>query len=185
MLTFCTGNKHKFSEVQRELGISLTQYANGYPELQADTLKEVVIAGMDHLDPIIETPYFLDDSGLEIEALDGFPGVYSAYVHKTIGNDGILRLLKKRIDRNALFKCVIGYRDEKGKRHLFTGTSPGVIGSSLMGERGFGFDPIFIPEGNIKTFAQMEQAEKNSLSHRGDAVRKFKSHLESNAERFG
>ena len=174
MLTFCTGNKHKFEEVQAELGRELTQYKDGYPEVQADSLEFVVGTGMDHLDPLIDGPYFVDDSGIFIDSLNGFPGVYSAYVHNTIGNDGILRLMDGISDRKAVFRCVIGYRDADGKRHLLVGESKGTIAELKTGDAGFGYDPIFIPEGKKITFAQMDQTEKNQFSPRGKAVRKLK-----------
>ncbi len=177
MLTFCTGNKNKFSEVEEELGIPLKQYSHGYPEIQAETLVEVIHAGMDHLDPIIDGPYFLDDSGLFIKGLNGFPGVYSAYVFKTIGNRGILRLLrdKEGEERNAQFRTAVGYRSRNGIRHVVIGKADGQIIQEQRGENGFGYDPIFKVKGTEKTFAEMSQKEKNGQSHRGAAMRKMKN----------
>ena len=175
MLTFCTGNDHKFREVQTELGIRLEQFRDGYPEVQVDTLEEVVISGMDHLDSIIKGPYFIDDTGISIHALNDFPGVYSAYIFKTLGNKHILKLMEGISDRSATFKCVIGYRDEKGDRYIMSGQTDGTITKMINGEQGFGYDPIFLPNGSSSTFAEMGDSEKNQISHRGKAVRKLKN----------
>ena len=177
-LTFCTGNKNKLKEAQSKLGFELLQYDKGYPEVQADSLEDVVKYGMDHLDPIIEGAYFLDDSGLSILGLKDFPNVYSAYVFDTLGNDGILELLKAQEDRSALFRCVVGYRDNDGKRHIFVGECKGTISDSPKGDNGFGYDPVFIPDCQDRTFAQMTREEKNSYSHRGNAMLLLQYHID-------
>jgi XTP/dITP diphosphohydrolase len=113
--------------------------------------------------------FIVDDTGLFIDALKGFPGVWSAYAQKTIGNKGILKLMEGVEDRGAEFRCCIGC-DLNGERTVVTGVCRGYITDSERGTDGFGFDPIFSPDGKL-TFAEMPIDEKNGISHRGNAVR--------------
>ena len=111
----------------------------------------------------------IEDDGLYIDSLDGFPGPYSSYVHKTIGNQGILDLLKK--NRDAKFISNITYCDKKNLES-FEGKLDGCISKSEKGT-GWGYDPIFIPKNTKKTFAEL--IDKNNLSHRYKALKKFSS----------
>ena len=180
-LSFITSNPGKVREAKKylePLGVKIKQVNFGYPEIQADTLEEVAEYGVKWLSKRIEGPFFLDDSGLFIEPLRGFPGVYSAYVYKTLGIQGILKLLEGMSDRRAYFKSVIAYWD--GKVHLFTGKVEGEITNESIGSDGFGFDPIFRPSGFEKTFAEMTTEEKNMISHRGRALEAFAEWLKEN-----
>lgn len=180
-LLFITSNKGKVEEARRYLkdsGVRVVQRRFEYPEIQASELEKVVEFALNWLKNRVDKPFFIDDSGLFIEALHGFPGVYSAYVYKTLGNDGILRLMDKIEDRRAYFKSVIGYYD--GKVHIFTGIVKGEITFEKKGTMGFGFDPIFVPDGFKKTFAEMTTEEKNKISHRGKALRVFSKWLKEN-----
>ena len=170
-LVFATGNHGKFTEAKKFFGniFDMEMYSSGYPEVQTDELEDVVISGMDYLKSYINGAFMLDDTGLFIEHLNGFPGVYSAYVQKTLGNNGILRLLEGVKERRAYFKTVIGYFDGE-KEHLFRGICPGNIAIKETGERGFGYDPIFVPFNTDKTLADMDTDEKNIISHRGRAL---------------
>ena len=132
---------------------------------------------MQYLCNSVPAPFIIDDSGLEVDALRGFPGVYSAYVYKTLGCAGILRLLTDG-DRAARFRCVIGLADGTGTRSL-TGICEGSIASAERGKEGFGYDPIFLPRGSGRTFAEMSTAEKNALSHRGKALAALARHLKA------
>lgn len=166
-----TGNSGKAGEVKAALkGVKIEVVNPGYPEIQADTLEEVVEFGIEWLKNKIETPFILDDSGLFIHALCGFPGVYSSYVFRTIGNSGVLKLLENR-EREATFATVLGYYD--GEAHIIRGECNGSIAMEERGSNGFGFDPIFIPKGSEKTFAEMDVDEKNRISHRGRALSKL------------
>ena len=169
MIYFITGNKNKFEEAKKLMD-NIEMLHIPYPEIQADSLEEVAEYGVEYLKGKIKGKFFLEDSGLFIDSLNGFPGVYSAYVFKTIGNDGILKLMKGIENRNAYFKAVIGYYD--GSLHLFEGTCHGKISYKKRGG-GFGYDPIFIPEGSKKTFGEMSKEEKNKFSHRGKAMQNF------------
>lgn len=182
-LYFVTSNKGKLAEAQEKLQglpVTLVQHDIGYPEIQAETLEEVVRFGVKTLRQQVEKPFILEDAGIFIDHLKGFPSVYSAYVYYTIGCEGILRLLEgvAADKRTARFKSVYTY-SEPGMDEicLFHGECKGRIASSMKGNHGFGYDPIFIPNGEQKTFAQMTQKEKNQRSHRGKALEKLDDFL--------
>ena len=168
-LSVATGNKGKFIEyVERlsSMGIECNMKSINYPEIQADTLEEVLTYALE----VVEMDNFImDDSGLFIDALNGFPGVYSAYVFKTIGMDGILKLMDGFDNRKAVFRTVIAGKIN-GKEFMVKGECHGHITEKEHGEKGFGYDPIFIPDGYSKTFAEMDVKEKNTISHRGEAI---------------
>ena len=175
---FITGNKGKVLEAKKKLsdiGIEVIQKDIGYPEIQADSLEEVAQFGEEHVQKQFNQPFILEDAGLFIDALDGFPGVYSSYVFYRIGLAGILKLLADIDDNNrkATFRSVLGYGQPDNKSKLFIGESSGTISKKTAGEHGFGYDPIFIPDGENKTFAQMKTEEKNQFSHRGKSLDKF------------
>ena len=173
---FFTSNRHKYEEIQKMTDIKIEQNPMEYPEIQTDTLEAVAEYGINYCYSRINNPCFIEDSGLFIDALSGFPGVYSKYVYTTIGCDGILRLLDTTDNRTAFFKSVIAYKDKEV--NLFIGKVKGVITKTQKGDKGFGFDPIFKPAGERKTFAQMEPEEKNLYSHRGKAFKTFLKYLE-------
>ncbi len=123
-------------------------------------------------------PCIADDTGLEVAALQGAPGVYSARYagEAATSQDNVTKLLselKERLDREARFRTVIAFIDHDGREYLFEGIVKGRITTTARGEKGFGYDPVFQPEGYPLTFAQMDAAEKNEISHRGKAVRQF------------
>ena len=110
----------------------------------------------------------IEDDGLFINSLNGFPGPYSSFVFKTVGNEGILKLIRSK--RTATFQSVIAYCEKKDDVQLFKAEVNGKISQKLVGKK-WGYDPIFIPEGQTKTYAQLE--EKNLISHRYLAIKKF------------
>ena len=175
MMYFITGNRHKYEEIKRIIGKDFEMLSIPYPEIQADTLEEVAEYGIEYLKNRVNGNFFLEDSGLFIESLKGFPGVYSSYVFRTIGNEGIIRLMEGK-KRRATFVSVIGYYD--GDIHIFRGECRGEISLEIKGKEGFGYDPIFIPEGEKRTFGEMKMGEKNRYSHRGRAARNFKNFME-------
>jgi XTP/dITP diphosphohydrolase len=126
---------------------------------------------------------FADDTGLEIYCLDGRPGVYSARYAGEAKNadDNIAKILaemKEWESRSARFRTVIAFVDGKNE-HLFEGIVEGKIGEEKKGTKGFGYDPVFMPDGFAKTFAEMELAEKNTVSHRARALRKLVDFMKS------
>ncbi len=174
-----TSNPGKFNEYYaffKEIGLEAEWIRMKYPEIQADTTEEVVIESMNFLTSKGYKDFIVDDSGIFIDALNGFPGVYSSYVYKTIGLSGILKLLNDYENRGAKFVTVIGL-ELGGNTHLFKGEVRGTISFEPQGTGGFGYDPIFIPEGMNKTFAEMSIEEKNSISHRGRAMNSLKEFL--------
>jgi len=182
-LYFITSNKGKVKEAKEKLNhldIEIIQLELDYPEIQASDLKEIALYGLDFCSEKFKSPFFLEDSGLFIEELNSFPGPYSRYVHETIGNDGILKLLLGLSNRNAYFKSVIGLYNNGPI--IFEGVSRGKISNEIIGKSGFGYDPIFMPENSEKTFGEMSTEEKNSYSHRGKALDNMVKYLEKGVE---
>jgi XTP/dITP diphosphohydrolase len=172
VIAFVTTNEGKFREVSAKLvdaGVKVVHEDRSYPEIQADRLEKVVRFAATVLDDQIRGDYLIDDSGLFLDAFGGFPGVYSSYVNKRLGCAGILKLLEGARTRRATFETVFLLRTG-GEHEVFHGTCGGTIADRERGRGGFGFDPIFIPDGATKTFAEMTVAEKNAVSHRARAV---------------
>jgi XTP/dITP diphosphohydrolase len=177
-LYFISGNLGKIQEAKEKfagIGIEIIQKNIGYPEIQANTLEEVALYGSENIRNRFDEPFILEDAGLFIDAFKGFPGVYSAYVYFKIGCEGILKLMKDIKDntRNAIFRSVYSYCELNRKPVIFVGECNGKISKSCIGNYGFGFDPIFIPAGEKRTFAQMDINEKNNYSHRGKSLQKL------------
>lgn len=175
---FITGNKGKVAEAENkfsELNIEIIQKDVGYPEIQAINLEDVALYGAEHIQKRISHPFIIEDAGLFIDNLNGFPGVYSSYVYHTIGCRGILRLMEnfKDGDRKAVFRSVFAFAISDDKPRLFIGECFGKISVAEKGDYGFGYDPIFIADGKSKTFAQIETSEKNKISHRGKSLDKL------------
>jgi len=184
-----SGNVHKYQEAKRifaEEKLSLILLRVKPIEIQSDSLEEIAshcarIAAEEWNLPII-----VEDSGLFIEALNGFPGPYSSYVFKKIGCKGILKLMEGFENRKAFFRSVISYCEgRKCEPICFVGEVHGFISRKERGHGGFGFDPIFIPvEGDGRTFAEMSIEEKNIYSHRARAVRSFVEWFEKRLSEF-
>ncbi|MEM4723683.1 MAG: XTP/dITP diphosphatase [Candidatus Hadarchaeum sp.] len=176
-LTFVTSNQHKFAEVSelaRRRGIQVFHYKWRYPEIQADDLEEIARASVMEVSIKLSKPCFVEDAGLFVKALNGFPGPYSNYVFRTIGNPGILKLMAGFNDRSAEFRSAVAYCEPGKEPMVFVGRVEGKIAEEARGTLGFGFDPIFVPrEGDGRTFAEMTVSEKNLFSHRARAVDKF------------
>ena len=179
-LVFSTNNEHKLEEVRAKLGkyyqiISLKDLGDDtdVPET-GDTLEENAMIKANYLWDTYHQNCFADDTGLEVEALDNAPGVYSARYAGEQKNsaDNVAKLLKElegKDNRKARFRTVIALIKD-GKRYLFQGTVEGVITTSAKGTSGFGYDPVFQPNGYDKTFAELTLEDKNTISHRAKAV---------------
>ena len=169
MLRFVTSNPGKVREAREYLPETVEQADYDYPEIQSEELAEIAAAGArDAFDEIGE-PVFVDDAGLFIDALDGFPGPYSSYVEERLGIERVRALAEREDDRGASFRAVVAYADAD-TLETFEGAVPGRI-VPARGEGGFGYDPIFEHRG--QTFAEMSTEEKNTVSHRGRALAKF------------
>ena len=173
IITSNNGKIREFKEIFENSEYVPVQKNTDYPEIQASSLEEVVDFGLSWLQGKIKPPFVIDDAGAFIDTLQGFPGVYSRYIYDTIGLEGVLRQMENVDERQCTFRCVLGLMTESGKKHKFVGECKGVLIDEQRGEGGFGYDPIFIPEGFDKTFAELTSTEKNSISHRGIAMRKL------------
>jgi len=177
---FATGNINKFNESRSILssyGFAVAMLRVKGDEIQSDSLKEIAQKSAVNAFKRSHLPIFLEDAGLFIDTLSGFPGPYAAYVYKTIHNSGILKLMENVTDRRAKFQSVIAYYDQTlCEPKCFDGESKGEITTTerkQQGKSAFGFDPIFQPVGSSKSFAEMTIEEKNGFSHRAIAIRKF------------
>ena len=171
-LFFVSSNIHKFKEVKTILesfNISIQFFKLNLEEIQSNSIKEIALKKAQDAFSKCKKPLIIEDDGLCIDSLDGFPGPYSSYVYETIGNQGILNLLEK--NRNAKFISTITYCDKKNLES-FEGKLDGYISKSEKGNS-WGYDPIFIPKNTKKTFAEL--IDKNNLSHRYKALKKFSS----------
>ena len=188
-ILFATNNAHKLAEVQAVLGDAYTLVTprdcgvtEEIPEEQ-ETLEGNASQKAHYLHDRTGLDCFADDTGLEVEALGGAPGVHSAR-YATDGHDFAAnnRLLLKNLEgvenRRARFRTVISLI-LNGEEHLFEGRVEGRILDRETGHEGFGFDPLFVPDGCERTFAEMSPEEKNAVSHRGRAVRKLAEYLHS------
>jgi non-canonical purine NTP pyrophosphatase, rdgB/HAM1 family len=188
-LVFASNNAHKLSEIRAILGdrieiISLSdlQCHDEIPET-ADTLEGNALIKARYVWEHYGLYCFADDTGLEVEALGGAPGVYSArFAGEHASFEDNVSLLLERLSgvaapRRARFRTVIALIDEYGT-HFFEGSVDGEITLERSGDHGFGYDPIFRPEGREETFAQLTEQEKNSMSHRGRAIQKLVRYLQ-------
>ncbi|WP_121741402.1 XTP/dITP diphosphatase [Natronorubrum halophilum] len=172
-IRFVTGNEGKVREAREYFdGIeSVEQVQYDYTEIQSDSLEDIAISGARETFEALgsDDPVIVDDTGLFVDALGGFPGPYSAYVEDTVGVERLWRLASAEDNRRAHFRTVLAYADEDG-----TETFEGSVAGTLVaprGKGGFGYDPIF--EYNGQTLAEMNTEEKNAISHRGRALAEF------------
>ena len=173
IVTSNNGKINEFIDIFGETHFNPVQTNIEYPEIQSSSLEEVVDFGLSWLRGKIKPPFVIDDSGVFIDNFNGFPGVYTRYIYDTIGLKGVLRQMEDVENRACTFRCVLGLLTESGEKQKFVGECHGTLINELRGEGGFGYDPIFIPQGFDKTFAELTSEEKNSISHRGIAMRKL------------
>jgi XTP/dITP diphosphohydrolase len=177
---FATNNVNKFNEAREVLAknkIALGMLRIKSLEIQSESLKEIAQASVMEAFERYSLPIVVEDAGLFVDALNGFPGPYAAYVYRTVGNKGLLRLMERIDNRKATFKSVVAYFSQQLESPM---CFDGIVSGEIVHEErkagnqtGFGFDPIFKPDNSDKTFAQMNVVEKCKRSHRADAFRKF------------
>jgi XTP/dITP diphosphohydrolase len=173
---FASSNEHKYEEAKKILeGVTLERFDFKHREIRSDSLEEIAIEAVGAAYEKLEKPVFVEDTGLFINSLNGFPGTYSGWVIGKIGCEGILALLEGEKNREASFRTVIAYRDDLGVK-TYEGACPGSIAEVAKGESGFGYDPIFIPDGYNQTFAQSITL-KNKLSHRYISLLKLRKYF--------
>jgi len=168
---FASSNKNKFEEAKNILskfGIKLKFLKSYLQEIQAEDLREIAKHKAIQAFSLYSKPVIVEDDGLFIKSLNGFPGPYSSFVSETIGNKGILRLVSTT--RDAKFRSIIAYCECYSNVHLFSADVKGIISEKEQGKR-WGFDPIFIPSGKVQSYSQL--GEKNEISHRYLALKKF------------
>ncbi len=181
IIYFITGNNHKFKEITKlfqkeELDYDLKQKTAATIEIQAPSIKDVALFKLNSIKTNFYNSYFVEDAGFFIDVpLKGFPGVYSKFVLNTIGNKGILKLITDYSESAAHFEAVIAlYFQPLDKIFTFEGSVEGKVSKEIKGTRGFGYDPIFIPnEVPNNTFGELSTEEKNSISHRAKAWQKL------------
>lgn len=175
---FATTNDDKLREVNHILGYDLEKVHLELVEPQTLDVEEVVRAKALEAYQKVGSPVLVEDSAWYFDAWNGLPGPLVKFFFHQVGCEGILRMLQVEENRRTLAKAAVAYHDGK-EVHVFVGELPGIVTKEARGTTGFGFDPIFIPDGHIKTFAEMSAAEKNSLSMRALAVQQLKTFLES------
>jgi len=175
VVTSNPGKAREFENIFSEYKLSFRIEPIKTPEIQAMDLRIIAEESAIYAYDILREPVLVEDAGLFINALNGFPGPFSSYAYKTIGVKGMLKLMENVEDRRARFLSVIAfYTPMIGGVKIFTGEVEGYIAMEPRGSGGFGFDPIFIPaEGDGRTFAEQSIEEKNKLSHRARAAKKF------------
>jgi XTP/dITP diphosphohydrolase len=190
IIVFASNNEHKIKEIKSILGNSFTLLSLSDINIKEDIPEdEPLIEG----NALFKARYihnstgmnvFADDTGMEIDALNGLPGVHSARFagenkDSSANIEKVLLMLGRTENRKARFRTVIALIFEK-KEYLFEGFITGTITYEKRGNEGFGYDPVFLPDGNNKTFAEMDLAEKNRISHRARAFEKLKEFLYQN-----
>ena len=170
---FVTTNDHKRSEVQEILGIALERADLDLPEIQAIDPAEVAAEKASAAREALgrpDLPVLVEDSGIMVDAWDGFPGALTKWLMGSVGNEGLLRMLPEGEDRSARAVCVVALAEADGTVRTFRGEVPGTVASEARGAGGFGYDPIFVPEWSSMTYAELGEG-KNADSHRTRAFR--------------
>jgi XTP/dITP diphosphohydrolase len=173
VITVVTGNKNKAAEVVAFFSgiIEVVPVSLNCIEPQTNSVEDIARAKAKQAYAVLNVPLIVDDTGLFIDALSGFPGPYAAYVQETVGNSGVLRLMEDKETRNAHFTTAVAYADATGI-WVFSGRVDGMITTSERGMEGFGYDPIFAI--GSRTLAEMSMTEKNDISHRARALAAFR-----------
>ncbi|KAI1305009.1 nucleoside triphosphate pyrophosphohydrolase ham1 [Mortierella claussenii] len=182
-LLFVTGNKNKLAEMQALLGdhFQLDSISIDLPELQG-TSHEIAREKCRQAAQIAKGPVYVEDTGLGFGALKGLPGPYIKWFLESIGLEGLVKMLAGYTDKSAVAFCTIAYTTGPGSEPiLFEGSVQGSI-VDPVGPRTFGWDPIFKPDGQDGTYASMDSAVKNGMSHRFNAVSKLRQYLEKEME---
>lgn len=188
-LLFATSNIYKLQEVRSIIGeeyvidgLDSIAFSDEIPET-GDTIEENAIQKVNYIADYTDLAVFAEDTGLIVPALGGAPGVHSARYagDQKSDQDNIAKLMQELEehgkDRRAYFQTVLAYRDPAGEVHTFTGEVQGRIIDVPRGTRGFGYDPVFVPDGYEQTFAELGEDIKNRISHRRQALDRFRGYL--------
>ena len=174
-LVLLTQNQHKLKELRplfNKYRVDFETTSIEKHEIRSESVEEIARVAAKVAFDTIQQPVVVDDTGFFVNALKGFPGSYAAIVLKSIGYEGILCLMTDKEERSSKFMTAVGYCD--GERlESFVGTMTGAVAREPAGLGGFGYDPIFVPNGFAKTYAQLTLEEKIRISHRTKAFKKF------------
>ena len=177
-INFATSNKNKVKEFRQilEPEIKVNHIEISYSEIRSEDSEKIARQSAKELAEKFRKPVVVEDSGLFTGALNGFPGTYSAIVHKKIGLQGIIKLMKNVKGRECTYKSAVAYCEPGKKPISFLGEEKGSVAEKIRGSFGFGHDPIFIPEGSNKTYGEMQNAEEMKKFRRR-AVLKLREYL--------
>lgn len=176
---FVTSNKNKLREAQRILGRSLEAVDLAIPEVQAVNGIDVIQDKAKYAYRKVREPVLVEDTGLYVNAWNGFPGALVKWLLLHVGRDEMCEMLGNKADRSAYAQTIVCLYDGKNYRN-FLGRIDGSIALKPRGKNNFGWDSIFVPKGHKRTFAEMSETEKDTISHRGQAFRKLKVYLNRN-----
>lgn len=180
---FVTRNPNKLREAREILeGIKIERIDLDVPEIQAKEVEDVVREKARAAANLSGKTVMVEDTGFYLDAFNGFPGAMITWVIKDIGNRGILKLMEGIKNRGVTVKAAIGYCSPDSEPNVFVGVVKGEVAEKERGTGGFGFDPIFIPEGHNQTYAEMGVKNKNKISHRRRALEKFREFIGLNNE---
>ena len=174
-LILVTQNQHKLKEITplfKKYNVEFDTNTLEKYEIRSESIEEIARAAAKTAFDLLQKPVVVDDTGFFIDALNGFPGSYAGIVLNFIGYEGILRLMTENEVRASKFMTAVGYYDGQ-QLESFVGTMSGVVARKPAGEDGFGYDPIFVPHGFTKTYAELSFDEKVSISHRTKAFEEF------------
>jgi len=174
-LCFVSSNLNKFREIEpilRQYGIVSQLIEMSIQEIQSESVHQIAEAKSNYAFKHLLRPVLIEDDGFYISSLNGFPGQYSSFVYKTLGNQGIMKLMLNKVNRRAYFLSVIAYNDGHTLK-MFSGKTQGML-SKVVAEGGWGFDPIFLPKNTNKTYAELSRLSRKSFySHRRKSIEKF------------
>jgi len=176
-INLITGNQGKAAEFAAMLGIEVTAVKRELPEIQSLDVREVAARKATDALELLGEPVLVDDTGLGVDEWNGLPGALIAWFIDTVGPLGILNMAQGLTSRRAIVTTALGYAVPGKPVQVFQGTLKGSLAISPRGTSGFGYDPIFIPEGETCTYAEMTPEEKNDISHRRLAVEQMKQAL--------
>lgn len=177
-ITLVTSNKAKARDIQKILGFPISVANIELDEIQETDLKKIAMHKINEAFRKIGSPVIIDDVGLYIKVWNNFPGPLVKWILKAGGGNAslLLKMMEGEKNRDAMVRLVAAYHDGK-KAYIFFGEDEGEIAKEIRGKNGFGWDPVFIPRGSKKTYAQMSFEEKNRSSHRRQALEKLKKFL--------
>jgi inosine triphosphate pyrophosphatase len=172
MIYFITSNKNKFNEIQAILPVSIEQLVLDLPEIQELDSRAIIKAKLEAAFTHHDGPFIVEDTSLELDALNGLPGPFIKWFEQTVTNPGLATIAIQSGKTDVIARVSIGYAKDKESIEFFEGVLEGDI-VAPRGENGFGWDVIFQPKGYDRTLAEMTAEEKNEISHRMQAVRKL------------